>query len=47
MKRCLLCGEKVETDSELRDHYLNFHKVDLSNAFFKKLFNEWANQVLN
>ena len=47
MKRCLLCGKKVGTDSELRDHYLNFHKVDPSNACFKKLSNECANRVLN
>ena len=31
----------------LRDHYLNFHKLDPLNAFFKKLFNECANRVLN
>ena len=47
MKRCLLCGKKVETDTELQNHYLSFHKVDPSNAFFKKLFNECANRVLN
>lgn len=35
-KRCLLCGKKIETEAELRDHYINFHKVDPSNAFFKK-----------
>ena len=47
MKRCLLCGKKVETDTEWRNHYLNFHKVGPSNAFFKKLFNEWTNWALN
>ena len=47
MKRCLHCGRKVETESELRDHYINFHKVDPSNAFFKKLFNTQANQLIN
>ena len=47
MKRCLLCGKKVETDSELSDHYFNFHKVDPSNAFFKKLLNECTNWALN
>ena len=47
MKRCLLCGKKVETDADLHNHYLDFHKVDPSNAFFKKLFNECVNRVLN
>ena len=47
-KRCLLCGKKFETEAELRDHYINFHKVDPSNAFFKKLFSECdVNRVLN
>ena len=48
MKRCLLCGRKAETESELRDHYINFYKVDPSNAYFKKAyFNTQTSQLIN
>ena len=47
-KRCLLCGKKFQSEAELRDHYINFHKVDPSNTLFKKLFDECvANRLLN
>ena len=47
-KRCLLCGKKFQSEAELRDHYINFHKVDSSNNFFKKLFHECTtNRTLN
>ena len=47
-KRCLLCGKKIQSDAELRNHYINFHKVDPSNTLFKKLFDECVeNRLLN
>ena len=45
MKR-LLCNLQFETSNELKYHYVNFHKVDPNNYFFKKLFNESKNKTL-
>ena len=36
--KCLLCSLEFNTDEELFEHYVSFHKVDKSNWFFKKLF---------
>ena len=39
----LLCGKKLESESDLREHCINFHRVDPSNVFFKKLFSQQSN----
>ena len=42
----LLCGKKLESESDLREHYINFHRVDPSNVFFKKLFSQQSNKSI-
>ena len=37
---------QFETSNELKDHYINFPKVDPNNYFFKKLFNESKNEIV-
>ena len=44
--KCLLCGKKLESESDLQEHYINFHRVDPSNIFFKKLFNQQSNKSI-
>ena len=44
--KCNLCGFKNDNVAEVKKHYLDFHKVDLNNRFFKKLFNDSQNNVL-
>ena len=44
--KCLLCSLEFNTDEELFDHYVSFHKVDKSNWFFKKLFGTKNSNVL-
>ena len=40
--KCLLCGNKFDSESNLREHY--FHRVDPSNIFLKKLFSQQPNK---
>ena len=35
--KCFLCNLQFETIIQLENHYLNFHKVNPDNQFFKKL----------
>ena len=35
--KCLLCGLNSELE-ELKNHYINYPKVDSKNRFFKKIF---------
>ena len=44
--KCLLCGELFTTDEDLIDHYINFHKVDPTNRFFQKLFQDKRNNSI-
>ena len=44
--KCYLCGFKNDNVAEVKKHYLDFHKVDPNNRFFKKLFNDSQNNVL-
>ena len=37
--KCLLCGLEFDKDI-IKDHYINFHKVDANNYFFKKVFSK-------
>ena len=34
----LLCSSNFDTDEELLQHYITYHKVDQDNKFFQKLF---------
>ena len=36
--KCLLCSSNFDTNEELIQHYLTYHKVDQSNKFFQKPF---------
>ena len=36
--KCLLCNLPFETSNGLKDHYINFYKVERNNYFFKKNF---------
>ena len=35
--KCILCGLKIDNKSELEKHYIDFHKVNPENRFFRKL----------
>ena len=37
--KCLLCNLSFSNQDELFEHYVQFHKIDKSNWFFKNLFN--------
>ena len=39
----LLCNFKSNELIEVTNHYIIFHKVDLKNEFFKKIFQEGKN----
>ena len=41
--KCLLRDFKSNEKSKLKDHYLNFHRVDQENQFFKRLFEDQNN----
>ena len=41
--KCLLCEFNSNESQKLKDHYINFHKVDSENLFFKKLFKNQNN----
>ena len=34
---CLLCTQQFGSEQKLKEHYINFHNVDLFNHFFQKL----------
>ena len=41
--KCLLCEFNSNESQKLKDHYINFHKVDSENLFLKKLFKDQNN----
>ena len=44
--KCLLCNLSFSNEDELFDHYVQFHKIDKSNWFFKNLFNKKNLKIL-
>ena len=44
--KCILCGLKFDDKSELEKHYLDFHKVNSKNRFYKKLLSIIDNNYL-
>ena len=41
--KCLLCNFELNDQKEVKNHYINFHRVDSKNKFFKKIFVEDKN----
>ena len=41
--KCLLCNFQSNDQKEVKNHYINFHRVDSKNEFFKKIFVEDKN----
>ena len=41
--KCLLCNFQLNDQNDLRNHYINFHRVDSKNEFFKNIFAEDKN----
>ena len=41
--QCLLCNQKLTNRESLKDHYINLHKVNDHNSFFKKLIDRKKN----
>ena len=44
--KCILCGLKFDGKPELEKHYLDFHKVNPKNRFYKKLLSIVSNNYL-
>ena len=44
--RCLLCSAIFNTNEELIQHYVSYHRVDANNRFFQKLFQETNNLAI-
>ena len=44
--QCLLCNQKLTTRKNLKDHYINSHKVNKNNSFFKKLIDQKKKNVM-
>ena len=42
--KCLLCNFQLNDQNDLRNHYINFHRVDSKNEFFKNIFAEDKNE---
>ena len=36
--KCLLCSSNFDTEEDLVQHCVNYHKVDENNKFFQKIF---------
>ena len=36
--KCLLCNFQSNDQKEVKNHYINFHRVDSKNEFFQKIF---------
>ena len=36
--KCLLCSASFNNGEKLREHYIEYHKIDKDNKFFQKLF---------
>ena len=41
--KCLLRNFNSNEPNAVREHYITFHKVDLKNEFFEKIFQEVRN----
>ena len=41
--KCLLCSFDSNEPTHVKEHYIRFHKGDLKNEFFKKIFEEGKN----
>ena len=41
--KCLLCNFQSNDQNKVRNHYINFHRVDSKSEFFKKIFAEDKN----
>ena len=41
--KCLLCNFQSNDQKEVKNHYINFYRVDSRNEFFKKIFVEDKN----
>ena len=39
--KCLLCSSDFDSDEELIEHYITYHKIDPNNRFFEKLFQSY------
>ena len=44
--QCLLCNQKLTDQENLKDHYINSHKVNKNNAYFKKFINQRKENVM-
>ena len=44
--KCTLCKFKTSNEEELKNHYINFHNVDESNEYFKKIMEFKEKDVL-
>ena len=44
--RCLLCSAIFNSNEELIEHYVSYHRVDASNIFFQKLFQQSNNMPI-
>ena len=44
--KCLLCNLSFSNQDELYEHYIQFHKIDKSNWFFKNLFDKKNLKIL-
>ena len=47
MKKCLCCMESFEKVVDLKNHYINYHSVDETKYFLKKLFTRNRNFCLS
>ena len=41
--KCLLCNFQSNDQKEVKNHYINFHRVDSKNELFQKIFAEDKN----
>ena len=44
--RCLLCSAIFNSNEELIEHYVSYHRVDANNRFFQKLFQQSNNMPI-
>ena len=44
--RCLLCSAIFNSNEELIENYVSYHRVDANNRFFQKLFQQSNNMSI-
>ena len=44
--KCLLCSATFDSNEELVEHYVSYHKIDANNRFFQKLFQSNKNSSI-